>query len=257
MDFFDPEGEPLVTPRELVTRLTRCSTNAKALQVKASALICAILPDLRAFVKMLKGEPQAAWQGHREIYQGYTGEGRVTIALTPPGAPNCVALAEELAAFGMMQALFIGYCGSLQPAVRAGDIISPIEAVREEGTSFHYLPAGVHARPHEETQTIITACLQRRKVPFHQGTIWSTDAIYRETKGKVKHYQAAGVLGVEMELAALFAFGMAQKIAIGALLVVTDELYAESWRPQFFSRRLIAGVRRARKAVVEIVREMA
>jgi uridine phosphorylase len=256
MDFFDPEGEPLVTPRELVTRLTRGAIDAKALQVEASTLICAIPPDLRAFVKMLRGEPQAAWQGHREIYQGHTGEGRVTIALTPPGAPNCVALAEELAACGMKKALFIGYCGSLQPAVRAGDIICPIEAVREEGTSFHYLPAGIPARPRQKTQAIIAACLQRRKVPFHQGTIWSTDAIYRETKGKVKRYQAAGVLGVEMELAALFAFGMAQKVAIGGLLVVTDELSAESWHPQFFSPRLIQGVRRARKAAVAIIREM-
>ena len=95
-----------------------------------------------------------------------------------------------------------------------------------------------------------------KKIPFHQGLIWTTDAIYRETKGKVKRYQAAGVLGVEMELAAFFAFGMAQKVAIGGLLVVTDELSEDRWRPGFFSPPLIKGVRRARKAVVEIVKEM-
>ncbi|MCJ7664099.1 MAG: nucleoside phosphorylase [Desulfobacterales bacterium] len=256
MDFFDPDGEPLVTPRELVKNLTRPWINTKALHVEACALICVIPHDLRAFVKLLQGEPVKAWKGYREVYQGRVGEGRVTIARTPAGAPACVALAEELASFGTKQILFVGYCGSLQPSVRAGDIIVPGSAIREEGTSYHYLPPSVAAHPNEEIQGVIRDCLQRRKIPFHQGTIWTTDAIYRETKGKVKHYQAQGVLGVEMELAALFAFGMARQVAIGGLLVVADELSAESWRPRFFSPRQIKGVRQARKAVVEIVKEM-
>jgi uridine phosphorylase len=256
MDFFDPHGEPLVTPRELVKNLTRPWINAKALQVEACALICVIPHDLRAFVKMLQGEPLKAWKGYREIYQGHAGEGRVTIARTSAGAPACVALAEELACFGTRRILFVGYCGSLQPGVRAGDIIVPGSAIREEGTSYHYLSPNVSAQPHQEILNVIRDCLQRKKVPFHQGTIWTTDAIYQETKGKVKQYQAQGVLGVEMELAALFAFGMARQVAIGGLLVVADELSTERWRPRFFSPRLIKGVRRARKAIVEIVQEL-
>jgi uridine phosphorylase len=257
MDFFDPDAEPLVTPQELVQSLTRSWIDAKAQQVEACALICVIPPDLKTFVKMFAGERLEAWQGYREVFQGSAGKGRVTIALAPPGAPNCVALAEELVAFGTQRILFMGYCGSLQKGIRAGDIISPTEAIREEGTSFHYLPAGIGARPDQDIQDVIKGCLERGKLPFHQGTIWTTDAIYRETRGKVKRYQTAGVLGVEMELAALFAFGMAQKVAIGALLVVTDEFTPESWHPRFFSPRLIKGVRQARKAVVEILQEVA
>jgi uridine phosphorylase len=205
---------------------------------------------------MLQGEPVKAWKGFREVYRGSAGAGRVTIARTPFGAPGCVALAEELAAFGTKQIIFMGYCGSLQPSVRAGDIICPTEAVREEGTSYHYLPPGVAVQPHQAIQNVIRGCLERKKIAYHQGLIWTTDAIYRETKGKVKKYQAEGVLGVEMELAALFAFGMAKKVAVGGLLVVADELAAESWLPRFFTPRLITGVRRARKAVKEIVQEM-
>jgi uridine phosphorylase len=256
MDFFDPDAEPLVTPRELVKNLTRPWINAKALQVEASALICVTPHDLRAFVKMMQGEPVKAWKGFREVYRGHAGAGRLTIARTPFGAPGCVALAEELAAFGAKQILFVGYCGSLQPSVRAGDIIVPSEAIREEGTSYHYLPPDVATKPHQEILGVIRDCLERKKIPYHQGKIWTIDAIYRETKGKVKQYQAEGVLGVEMELAALFAFGMARQVAVGGLLVVADELSAESWLPRFFTPRLIKGVRRARKAVKEIVQEM-
>lgn len=256
MNFFDPDGEPLVTPREMVKNLTRRRIGAKALRVEPCALICVLRHDLRAFVKMLHGEPVKAWQGLREVYRGYLGETRVTIARAPFGAPACVALAEELASFGMKQALFMGYCGSLQQGVRAGDIIVPLEAIREEGTSFHYLPPDISAQPHQGIQGVVMDCLQRNKIPYHQGTIWTTDAIYRETKGKVKRYQDKGVLGVEMELSALCAFGMAQKVAIGGVLVVTDELSPEKWRPRFFSPRLIRGVRRTHKMVLEILREM-
>ena len=171
--------------------------------------------------------------------------------------PNAlVKFAEELAAFGMRQALFIGYCGSLQPGVRAGDIICPTQAVREEGTSYHYLPPESPAKPHPDIQKLIVESLQRKKIPCHEGTIWTTDAIYRETEGKVKRYQNEGVLGVEMELAALFAFGTAKKIPIGGMLVVADELFTGQWRPRFFSPRLLKGVRRARTAAVEILGEM-
>jgi uridine phosphorylase len=256
MDFFDPDAEPLVTPRELVKNLTRPWINAKSLQVEATALICVLPHDLRAFVKMFQGEPVKAWKGFREVYRGSIGKGRVTICRTPFGAPGCVALAEELAAFGTKRIIFMGYCGSLQPGVRAGDIIVPLEAIREEGTSYHYLSPSVAAQPHQEILNVIRDCLRRKKIPYHQGKIWTTDAIYRETKGKVKQYQTQGVLGVEMELAALFAFGMARQVAVGGLLVVADELSAESWHPRFFAPRLIKGVRQARKAVVEIVQEM-
>jgi uridine phosphorylase len=256
MDFFDPDTDPLVQPRELVKNLTRPLRNGKALHVEASALICVTPHDLRAFVKHFQGEPVKAWKGFREIYRGSVGKNAVTIARTPFGAPGCVALAEELAAFGTKKIIFMGYCGSLQPTVRAGDIIIPSEAVREEGTSYHYLPPDVAVRPDQEIQKNIVHCLQRKKVTYHQGTIWTTDAIYRETKGKVKRYQTEGVLGVEMELAALFAFGMAGQVAVGGLLVVADELSAGKWRPLFTAPRLIKGVRQARKAVIEIVQEM-
>jgi uridine phosphorylase len=256
MDFFDPDAAPLVTPEELVKNLTRPLLNAKALHVEACALICVTPHDLRALVKLLQGEPVKAWKGFREVYRGTIGKGRVTIACAPFGAPCCVALAEELAAFGTKQILFMGYCGSLQPGVRAGDIIVPLEAVREEGTSYHYLPPDVDVTPDQEILGVIQDCLERKKIPHHQGKIWTIDAIYRETKGKVKRYRKAGLLGVEMELAALFAFGMARHVAVGGLLVVTDELATEGWHPRFFTPRLIKGVHRARKAVKEIVQEM-
>ncbi|MBW2038763.1 MAG: nucleoside phosphorylase [Deltaproteobacteria bacterium] len=246
----------MVTPKEMVKNLTHRWIGEEALQVEACALITVIPHDLRALTKTLRGKLLKPWKGYREVYRGYLGEERVTLALSPFGASNAVALAEELASFGMQKALFLGYCGSLQQRVRVGDIVIPTEAIREEGASFHYLPPGVTSQPHQEIQAIIVDILQKNKVPYHQGKIWTTDAIYRETRGKVGRYQEEGVLGVEMELSALFAFGMAQGIKVGGLLVVSDELFGGNWHPRFFSPKLIRGVKKARKMAVETLRGM-
>lgn len=246
----------MVTPKEMVTNLTRRWIGERTLRVEPCALIVALSHDLRAMAKRLRGEPMKAWRGYREVYRGHVGEGKVTVALSPVGAPNAVALAEELAAFGMQRAVFFGYCGSLQQEVTVGDIIVPTEAIREEGTSFHYLPPDVPSRPSREVQGIIVDVLRRNKVPHHEGKIWTTDAIYRETEGKVKRYHDEGVLGVEMEISALFAVGIDRGIEVGGVLVVSDELSEGRWYPRFFSLQLIRGIRRARRMVVEILRAM-
>jgi len=98
--------------------------------------------------------------------------------------------------------------------------------------------------------------LQKESIPFHRGTIWTTDAIYRETSGKVAKYREQGVLGVEMELSALFAFGLATGVQVGAILVVSDELAEGQWRPFISSLRLFKGVRKARAIGVQILEAM-
>jgi uridine phosphorylase len=76
--------------------------------------------------------------------------------------------------------------------------------------------------------------------PIHRGTVWSTDAPFRETVGKVGAYQAAGVLAVDMETSALFAVARFRGIRLASLLVVSDELSSLSWRPGFKDPRFQA-----------------
>jgi purine-nucleoside phosphorylase len=68
-------------------------------------------------------------------------------------------------------------------------------------------------------------------MPWHAGPVWSTDAFYRETKGLVKSCQERGILGIDMELAALFAVGRFRRVAVAGLLVVSDELFTLTWQP--------------------------
>ncbi len=256
MNFFDPQSESLVNPYELVTCITR-RRNAKALEVEPCTLICVTSYDLRFFVKETDAVLLKTWRKYREIYRGYVGGHGVVIVRTQPGAPSCVALAEELVTFGTRRILFFGYCGSLQREIKGGDIIVPNGAIREEGTSYHYLPPETSVQPDQRILNIITSALRRTGISFYEGKIWTTDAIYRETITKVRHYQGEGILGVEMELSALFAFGMAKGVSVGGILMVTDELSTNKWRPCFFSPRFLLAIKKGRRIAMEVLRDMA
>lgn len=243
MDFYDPEGEPILTPQEMVKALSW--GRFLELRVQRWALVVVTPYDLKALVRKLKGKPHRAWWPYRKVYRAPLSHGTITLALCPFGAPNAVALAEELLAFGMSSLLFFGYCGSLKEEVRVGDLLIPEGAVREEGTSYHYLPPGeeVHADP--ELVGLLEGLLREEGVDFHRGKVWTTDALYRETSSKVRRYAAEGCLGVEMEVAALFAWGRSKGARVGVLLVVSDGFSSGRWSPGFRSPRFFAARRRA------------
>jgi purine-nucleoside phosphorylase len=77
--------------------------------------------------------------------------------------------------------------------------------------------------------------LQRRSIAFHSGSAWSTDAIFRETRGLIDRFRGLGALAVEMELSALFSAAAFYGFPLAALLAVSDELFTYHWRPGFRS----------------------
>jgi uridine phosphorylase len=158
-------------------------------------------------------------------------------------------LLEELAAFGVRRTVLLGYCGSLQKRIATGDVILPIEAIREEGTSYHYLPEGEKSSPDPRIQKKLADWMGMRGLSFHEGTIWTTDAPYRETPEKIRRYRMEGVLGVEMEMAAVFAFGKVRGISTGAMLLVSDEVREEGWDIGFFSPQ----IQSTRKRVIDLL----
>jgi uridine phosphorylase len=149
--------------------------------------------------------------------------GRLTTVIGTVGAPATVGALEGAIALGAQQILFFGICGSLQTDLKIGDMVLVEEAIREEGTSFHYLAADVPARASPRLLDFA-----RPLVPA-VGTIWTTDAPYRETRTKAGRLAAQGVLGVEMEVSAVYALAQYRGVEALALLVVSDQLVGEKW----------------------------
>ena len=104
------------------------------------------------------------------------------------------------------------------PDVALGHVIVPTSAVRDEGTSYHYLAPSRSASPTPQAVDAIVKTLEAHHVPFVTGATWTTDALYPETRGKVERRVAEGCLTVEMEAAAFFAVAAFRGVTFGQLL---------------------------------------
>lgn len=147
------------------------------------------------------------------------------------GAPIVAAQAEELIALGAKRLVSIALAGGIQPDLAPGTIVIPRAAIRDEGTSHHYLPPGREVASDEGLVEALSSSLTRRGLTFRVGCSWSTDAPYRETRQEVAQYQQEGVLAVDMELAALLAVARVRGVAAAAVLVVGDSLAGGRWNP--------------------------
>jgi len=181
------------------------------------------------------------------------------ISLTGPavGAPYAVMLLEMLIAWGAKKIIFLGWCGSISEKVKIGDIIVATSAIVDEGTSRHYQDNDAcRTHPAKSLLTVLDNALRQKRVNFHKGAIWTTDAIYRETGEKVKCLQRQKAIGVEMEISALFTVAKFRGVDVGALAVVSDELASFKWRPGFKTDRFKHGRMAACTVIKDVCRKL-
>lgn len=235
MDFFDPETEGMVKAREMVKFFTLSrGVRERDLSLPPVAIVTFSRRMLDGLVRVARAKRSESWRGRNpSLFLAMVGNGPVVVTKSPYGAPSAAILLEELAAFGVKRAVFMGYCGSIQDEVGLGEIVLPTRAVREDGTSYHYLPRGAECRPDRKLLHGLHRWLEQRGVAAAAGLIWTTDALYRETEKKIERYRAEGVLAVDMEMSALFAVGAARKVGVVALLLVSDHFSPNAWTPGF------------------------
>ncbi len=222
------------------------------------AVMVSTQADLSYFCQLMKMD-ESRFRGlfMSRLYIGDDDYRAISLAGPMIGAPYSTMVLETLIARGAKIFLFFGWCGSISPDVRVGDIIVPESSIIDEGTSKHYKNQGRTEK--KETDTLSNSSeriirylkifLNQCGHQYHTGTIWSTDAIFRETREKVEHYQRKNILAVEMEISALYSVGKFRNVEVGSVLVVSDELATFQWRPGFNDNRF----KRQRKAVCEVI----
>lgn len=143
------------------------------------------------------------------------------------GAPFAVLICEQLIASGCRWIIGYSSAGAVADGMALPCIVVPDRALRDEGTSYHYLSPGAWV----ESRGMLALTLARHAdqigLPVHRGATWTTDAPYRETRSQVGRHRAEGILSVEMESAALMALAQAREasgIEIASLLHVTNTL---------------------------------
>lgn len=168
------------------------------------------------------------------------------------GAPQAAMVLERLSRQGVKRFLSLGWCGSLQPGLSWGHIVLPETALSEEGTSPHYPLTDGPPQADPELAGRLSDVLTRRGAAFTPGRVWTTDAPYRETREKVRRYSQDGLLAVDMETSAIMAVARFRGLAWAGLMVVSDELWGDTWRPGFDSRELKQGLTLAAETILTV-----
>lgn len=140
------------------------------------------------------------------------------------GGPYAVLVAEQLHAAGAQLIVGLTSAGRVAPTLPLPSIVVVDEAVRDEGTSLHYLHASTTvASPTPQVAEHLARTLATLS-PVRRGLVWTTDAPYRETRHQLRSWAAAGVLAVEMQAASLFAFAHAKGVHVGVVALVSNSV---------------------------------
>lgn len=197
--------------------------------------------------------PRRIGGGRRAFFRVERSGIRTRFFLSGDGGPVAAMAIEILVARGVKALIGLGYVGSLRPDVAIGDFVVPTAAVRDEGTSAHYLPPACPAvADFGLTRALTEAAAARR--PTHTGLVWSTDAPFRESASDVERWRALGVLGVDMETAAMLACARALHLPAALLQVVSDDLSSLQWHAGYEACQ--AALPYALGAVLDTIKEV-
>lgn len=184
--------------------------------------------------------PVKCIMGEISVYSG-TYDGQVFAILTGAvGAPLAVGCLEEIIARGGRKFIVCGSAGVLDRSIASGHIVVPTAALRDEGTSYHYLPPSREVEPTPEAVKAIIASLKENGYRYVEGKTWTTDAFYRETRSRVERRRQEGCITVEMEAAALFAAARFRGVQLAQLLYGSDDVSGAEWDPREMGREKAA-----------------
>ncbi len=141
----------------------------------------------------------------------------------PLGAPAAAQFLDWLIAYGAKKIISGGCCGALEP-IPENTFLIPARALRDEGTSYHYLPPARFVEVDAAARGAVRATLEEQKISWQEVTTWTTDGFYRETKEKVAYRRAEGCTVVDMECSALAAVAERRGVQWGQLLFTADSL---------------------------------
>jgi len=138
------------------------------------------------------------------------------------GGPYAVLVAEQLAVSGAKVILGLTSAGRISSSLPVPSLVVGTEAIRDEGTSFHYLSPSETVFARSDLATILAEDLLPLGLPVVSGLLWTTDAPYRETQGEIEEHARDGAFAVEMQASSLFAFAAARHVAVGVVAHVTN-----------------------------------
>jgi len=212
------------TPENLLREARR----QKGLATASVPEVCVLDPD-GDMVRRLRTAGRARQDGewacyHTELYR--VAEGGIELGLIgcAVGAPFAVLVAEQLFASGCRLVISMTSAGRLAELRPPPYFVLIERAIRDEGTSYHYLPPAEFSAADPALLASMNGAFDGLRAPVEVGATWTTDAPFRETLEAIDAMAARGLLAVEMEAAALYAFAAARGKPVLCFAHVTNQM---------------------------------
>lgn len=219
---FDPECDAFIEPGKVI----------RPRDVPEHCVIC----FFREVIDKVAAEHKARmlvenrWEnGPNPIYEIEHGGQRLAFFHPGIGGPLAAGLLEEAIAYGCRKFIVCGGCGVLEKGLGVGHLVVVSAALRDEGVSYHYLPAGREVVANPQGVVVLAAALGRQGVPYRVGKTWTTDAPYRETRATIARRLSEGCITVEMEAASLMAVAEFRQVVLGQVVYGGDDLSGLEW----------------------------
>ena len=219
---FDPDRASITVPE----------TSSDPFKVPENCVLCFFNDVLQKFYR--KGLTKTIGDvrcgiGSFPIYQSEFNGKKIAMFHPGIGAPLAAALLEEIISHGARKFIACGGAGVLDRKIPVGHLLIPTSAVRDEGTSYHYLPPGREIRASSPAIVALTETLTHHRVKYLLTKTWTTAAFYRETKEKIRLRQSEGCMTVEMEASALFAVAEFRGVPLAEVLYAGDDVSGDIW----------------------------
>ncbi len=170
------------------------------------------------------------WEdGLHHLYEIEHQGARLSFIHAGVGAPIAAGILEEIIARGCRKFIACGGAGVLTNGVEVGSLFIVSGAVRDEGVSYHYLPAGQEVIADPIAVAALESTMRAKGLPYSIGKTWTTDAPYRETPARIARRRDEGCLTVEMEAAGFMAVAEFRRVVFGQLLYGGDDLSGDRW----------------------------
>lgn len=219
---FDPTPEAIIEPRKIIKPIDIPERCVLCFFQDALATVCR--DGGRRVITHLRSE-----MGMNPVYELELDGERIAVTHPGVGAPLAAGFTEELIALGCRKFIACGGAGVLDSVLTVGHVVVPTSAIRDEGTSYHYLPPEQEAIASPKGVEAIQSVLEKHQIPYVLGKTWTTDGLYRETRARMKKRKAAGCLTVEMEASAFFAIAQFRGVDFAQILYGGDDLSGEMW----------------------------
>ncbi len=214
----------IFTPENLLREARR----QKGIALGKIPEICLLDPDgdiVQNLVETGQAQRNPYWACYHTSLYDFSYNGRTYgIIGNAVGASFAVLVAEEVFSSGCQLLLSVTSAGQILDVAPPPYFVLIDKALRDEGTSYHYLPPSAYSEASARLLADLHPLLSWGKHTVFSGATWTTDAPFRETEAAIQHARAQGILGVEMEAAALYAFASARDHPVICFAQITNQM---------------------------------